>query len=316
MATYIVTTSNWNDPAFWNAISESGPGHTLDFSALPSSYSIDFYPAGNAIQISDGSSTFSIGDADFGGGANATLGGSTQLDYFTTVIGGDGSDTIDGGANDDTINGQSGSDLIEGDDGNDIIHGGDGFDTLLGGNGNDTLFGGLNADLLIGGDDALALGLSGPAILQISSYWQHGKAVHLNLLPDMPPGWLSGIKRAAPRSHLQTALAQHLPKRLGDAIATRMGQDRELGNVADRKLDEIERQLANWSFQPTGTEGYAKAEVTAGGIDTAALSSRTMEAQSVPGLFAIGEAVDVTGWLGGYNFQWAWASAWAAGQDL
>lgn len=159
-------------------------------------------------------------------------------------------------------------------------------------------------------------GLSGPAILQISSYWQHGKAVHLNLLPDMPPGWLSGIKRAAPRSHLQTALAQHLPKRLGDAIATRMGQDRELGNVADRKLDEIERQLANWSFQPTGTEGYAKAEVTAGGIDTAALSSRTMEAQSVPGLFAIGEAVDVTGWLGGYNFQWAWSSGWAAAQAL
>jgi len=159
-------------------------------------------------------------------------------------------------------------------------------------------------------------GLSGPAILQISSYWRPGEAISLDMLPDAGPGWLTGIKREAPRLHLQTALARHLPKRLADAIAARLGQDRELGNTPDRNLAAIEQQLAHWPFRPTGTEGYAKAEVTAGGISTACLSSRTMEARTVPGLYAIGEAVDVTGWLGGYNFQWAWASGWAAGEAI
>jgi predicted flavoprotein YhiN len=107
-----------------------------------------------------------------------------------------------------------------------------------------------------------------------------------------------------------------LPDRLADALAERLDVQGELANIPDKMLRLIAAKLRSWSFAPTGTEGFAKAEVTAGGISTACLSSRTMEASRIPGLHAIGEAVDVTGWLGGYNFQWAWASGWAAGQSL
>ncbi|WP_461159385.1 BaiN/RdsA family NAD(P)/FAD-dependent oxidoreductase [Sphingobium sp. TomMM35A] len=159
-------------------------------------------------------------------------------------------------------------------------------------------------------------GLSGPAILQISSYWRHGGEVALDFLPDMPANWLTQAKRGKPRASLVSLLRASLPARLADALAERLALPGDLGNIADRKLEEAQRRLASWSFTPNGTEGFAKAEVTVGGISTAELSSRTMEARRVPGLYAIGEAVDVTGWLGGYNFQWAWASGWAAGQAI
>ncbi|MCK0530318.1 NAD(P)/FAD-dependent oxidoreductase [Sphingobium sp. MAH-33] len=159
-------------------------------------------------------------------------------------------------------------------------------------------------------------GLSGPAILQISSYWRHGGEVALDFLPDMPANWLAQAKRGKPRASLVSLLRASLPARLADALAERLALPGDLGNIADRKLEEAQRRLASWSFTPNGTEGFAKAEVTVGGISTAELSSRTMEARRVPGLYAIGEAVDVTGWLGGYNFQWAWASGWAAGQAI
>ena len=111
-------------------------------------------------------------------------------------------------------------------------------------------------------------------------------------------------------------LARHLPERLAAALADRLAIDGEMGALTDRMLRATQARLADWAFHPDGTEGFAKAEVTVGGIGVDALSSRTMMARGVPGLFAIGEAVDVTGWLGGYNFQWAWASGWAAGQAL
>lgn len=159
-------------------------------------------------------------------------------------------------------------------------------------------------------------GLSGPAILQISSYWRHGQPVVIDFLPDLAPGWLTQAKRAAPRTTLRKLLGDALPNRLADTLADQLGLDTELHNIADKRLAEAERTLAAWTFHPNGTEGYAKAEVTIGGISTADLSSQTMEARTAPGLYAIGEAVDVTGWLGGYNFQWAWSSGWAAGQAL
>lgn len=157
-------------------------------------------------------------------------------------------------------------------------------------------------------------GLSGPAILQASSYWQHGEPVAIDFLPDAAPGWLIEAKRAQPRASLRRVLP--LPDRLAAALAERLRFEGELGNCPDKALRAAEEALRDWRFLPTGSEGFAKAEVTAGGIDTAGLSSQTMEARKVPGLYAIGEAVDVTGWLGGYNFQWAWASGHAAAQAL
>ncbi len=157
-------------------------------------------------------------------------------------------------------------------------------------------------------------GLSGPAILQISSYWRHGEPVTIDFLPDASPGWLTEAKRARPRVPLAAALP--LPDRLAHTLAGRLALAGELGAQTNRKLADAEARLRRWIFQPNGTEGFAKAEVTVGGIATAGLSSQTMMAKSVPGLYAIGEAVDVTGWLGGYNFQWAWASGHAAGQAL
>ena len=158
-------------------------------------------------------------------------------------------------------------------------------------------------------------GLSGPAILQISSYWTPGETISLALVPDAVAR-LRDAKRRMPRAHLKAALAELLPNRLAEAVAARIGLAKELGNIADAMLDGAAEILTQLTFRPTGTEGFAKAEVTAGGIDTAALSSKTMEAREVPGLYAIGEAVDVTGWLGGYNFQWAWSSAVAAGRAI
>ncbi|MBY6049585.1 NAD(P)/FAD-dependent oxidoreductase [Vannielia litorea] len=158
-------------------------------------------------------------------------------------------------------------------------------------------------------------GLSGPAILQVSSYWQPGDAVRLNLLP----GALEHLKAArakAPRAGLKAALSEHLPARLAEALAERVGLATEMGNAPDRELERAAGLLEALEVWPDGTEGYAKAEVTAGGVSTAELSSKTMEAKKVPGLYFVGEAVDVTGWLGGYNFQWAWASGVAAGQAV
>lgn len=159
-------------------------------------------------------------------------------------------------------------------------------------------------------------GLSGPAILQISSYWRHGEPIFIDFLPDSKPGWLREAKRSSPRSTLKAMLTRNLPERLAEALAGRLALAGELANLPDRRLQEAERRLSQWRFTPTGTEGFARAEVTIGGIATAGLSSKTMEAVRVPGLYAIGEAVDVTGWLGGYNFQWAWASGVAAGEAV
>jgi predicted Rossmann fold flavoprotein len=159
-------------------------------------------------------------------------------------------------------------------------------------------------------------GLSGPAILQVSSYWRHGDPVGITFLPEAATDWLLEAKRDRPRTHLRSLLRERLPARLADALADRLALERELGNIADKDLRAAQAQLSDWRFAPNGTEGYAKAEVTAGGISTTELSSRTMEAAKVPGLYAIGEAVDVTGWLGGYNFQWAWASGFACAEAL
>ena len=159
-------------------------------------------------------------------------------------------------------------------------------------------------------------GMSGPAILQISSYWRKGDQISIGFLPDRNPGWLLQAKKLTPKASLQTVLATGLPARLATALAERINPGAELANMPDKKLNAAEHRLADWRFTPTGSEGFAKAEVTVGGVSTADLSSRTLAAKRVPGLYFIGEAVDVTGWLGGYNFQWAWASGWAAGQAL
>jgi len=159
-------------------------------------------------------------------------------------------------------------------------------------------------------------GLSGPAILQVSSYWKPGDAVSINFLPDHSEGWLLEAKRLKPRATLRSVLREVLSDRLADILADKIALSTELGNAPAAKLREAEARLSRWIFQPNGSEGFAKAEVTIGGISTAELSSKTMESQKIPGLYAIGEAVDVTGWLGGYNFQWAWASAVAAADAL
>jgi predicted Rossmann fold flavoprotein len=157
-------------------------------------------------------------------------------------------------------------------------------------------------------------GLSGPAILQVSSYWRHGESIGIDFLPGASDGWLRTAKRTRPRAGLRSALP--LPSRLAEALEEKIALPGELGTATDKALAAIEQTLSDWRFTPNGSEGFAKAEVTVGGIATDALSSKTMAARTVPGLYAIGEAVDVTGWLGGYNFQWAWASGVAAGQSL
>jgi len=160
-------------------------------------------------------------------------------------------------------------------------------------------------------------GLSGPAILQISSYWRQGDMISLDVAPACEANaFLRERKRSRPRAEAKTVLAEILPARLAHALAQACLPPGPMANVPDRALADFAARLKRWEVQPTGSEGWPKAEVTLGGIDTADLSSKTMEARSVPGLYAIGEAVDVTGWLGGYNFQWAWSSGWCAGQAV
>jgi predicted Rossmann fold flavoprotein len=156
-------------------------------------------------------------------------------------------------------------------------------------------------------------GLSGPAILQISSYWQQGP-ITLNLLPGRDAaGFLLERKKARPKAGPGSVLSEVLPARLAATLAVET-EGARLADLPDRVLASMAAKLSAWQVTPSGTEGFAKAEVTCGGVDTRDLSSRTMAANAVPGLFVIGEALDVTGWLGGYNFQWAWASGWCAGE--
>ena len=159
-------------------------------------------------------------------------------------------------------------------------------------------------------------GLSGPSILQVSSYWKPGEEIAIDFLPDESGDWLLDRKRDNPRATMRSILRENLPDRLADILSDKLGIETELGNASDKVLRSAQERLKRWTFRPNGTEGFAKAEVTVGGIATAELSSKTMEASKFPGLYAIGEAVDVTGWLGGYNFQWAWASGVAAGDAL
>lgn len=169
-------------------------------------------------------------------------------------------------------------------------------------------------------DEALLFthrGLSGPAVLQISSYWHEGEEITAHLLPDFDLfSALRDQRQQSGRKDLTTELARHLPARLVEDLAADGSLKGRLADQSDAALQALCDRLNNWRLKPTGTEGYRTAEVTLGGIDTDALSSRTMEAKAQPGLYAIGEAVDVTGWLGGYNFQWAWASGFAAGQAI
>ena len=161
-------------------------------------------------------------------------------------------------------------------------------------------------------------GLSGPAVLQISSFWQPGEFVTINLLPECDPAsWLDEQRASHPNQSLKNTLAMQLPKRLVECLQL-LGQipDVTLKQLNSRDQQTLVETLTAWRVQPNGTEGYRTAEVTLGGVDTNELSSRTMEARNVPGLYFIGEVMDVTGWLGGYNFQWAWASARACAQAL
>jgi predicted Rossmann fold flavoprotein len=158
-------------------------------------------------------------------------------------------------------------------------------------------------------------GLSGPAILQISSYWEPGKALSIDLLPDHDPHEMF-VQQRGSKMLLGNFLAQYLPKRLAEIIATQWLENKPLNQYAEKELRSLADRLKAWQITPTGTLGYSKAEVTCGGVDTRALSSKTMECNEVPGLYFIGEVLDVTGQLGGYNFQWAWSSAYAAGQAV
>ena len=157
-------------------------------------------------------------------------------------------------------------------------------------------------------------GLSGPAILQASSYWGVGEAIVIDWLPDQAADVFAARKRERPKAQLKSILCAFMSDRLASALNERLPTG-VLGDIKDAALIEAAGALKSWRLTPAGTEGYSKAEVTVGGVDTNALSQQSMEAPNVRGLFFIGEAVDVTGWLGGYNFQWAWSSGWAAAQS-
>ncbi len=158
-------------------------------------------------------------------------------------------------------------------------------------------------------------GLSGPAILQLSSYWLAGEFIEINLLPDSDLEMcLKETRQQKVKSSLKTVLDYYLPKRLVTCLIPEELLNLPMPDLSDRHIQQVTSQLHHWTIRPNGTEGYRTAEVTVGGIDCNALSSKTMESKQVPGLYFIGEVVDVTGWLGGYNFQWAWSSAWCAGQ--
>jgi predicted Rossmann fold flavoprotein len=159
-------------------------------------------------------------------------------------------------------------------------------------------------------------GLSGPAVLQISSYWQAKSEIRLNLLPDLDMAQTLVSAKLSSKKNLANTLSAWLPARIADLWTARQPQwQRSLPDTPDKALSQLADSLQNWSLTPSGTEGYAKAEVTAGGVDTRDLSQQTLESKQ-PGLYFIGEVVDITGWLGGYNFQWAWASAHACAQAL
>ena len=161
-------------------------------------------------------------------------------------------------------------------------------------------------------------GVSGPVILQISSFWTPGETVHINWLPGLDcAAWLAEGQRDAPAQELKTWLARVLPKRLVETLLARGDiTNKPLRQYSAKALEALSIQLTAWPLRPNGTEGYRTAEVTCGGVDTDVLSSKTMAARDVPGLYFIGEVMDVTGWLGGFNFQWCWSSGWAAGQAV
>lgn len=160
-------------------------------------------------------------------------------------------------------------------------------------------------------------GLSGPAILQVSSYWKEGEEIAVNMAPGRDVFALLREARAAqPKQEVETALARLLPKSLAERLCAMTGTTGRLADLSDKRLRALAAHVNDWRVKPSGTEGYRTAEVTAGGVDTRGLSSKTMEARTVPGLYFIGEVVDVTGHLGGFNFQWAWASGYAAGRAL
>lgn len=160
-------------------------------------------------------------------------------------------------------------------------------------------------------------GLSGPAVLQISNYWREGRGIAIDLAPGRDfAAELEQAKHGNGRQGLKTALARVLPDRLARHFDQVLGETRPLAELSGKRLSETARLLQALELRPIGTEGYRTAEVTLGGVDTAALDGRTMEARGVPGLYFVGEVVDVTGWLGGYNFQWAWSSGWVAGQAV
>lgn len=160
-------------------------------------------------------------------------------------------------------------------------------------------------------------GLSGPSILQISSYWEQGQAIQVNFLPGIDLySILKNKKQSQPKLHISNVLAEQLPKRVIQHFCEQQGLSGAIGSLSDRQLTKIADTIQAWLVWPTGTEGYRKAEVTVGGVDTNELSSRTMEVKKRPGLYFIGEIVDVTGHLGGFNFQWAWSSGFAAGQSV
>lgn len=158
-------------------------------------------------------------------------------------------------------------------------------------------------------------GLSGPSILQISSYWREGEAITVDMAPgeDVAARMLAA-KTENGKQAVHTALGHVIPRRLAEVVCVREGLSGKLAEVGDKKLRAMAETVNAWTVKPVGSEGYRTAEVTLGGVDTAVLDQQTMEAKAVPGLFFIGEVADVTGWLGGYNFQWAWSSGWAAGQ--
>jgi predicted Rossmann fold flavoprotein len=160
-------------------------------------------------------------------------------------------------------------------------------------------------------------GLSGPAILQISSYWREGDEITIDIEPDIDLlAHLKTAKQSNGRQSAQTALGEVVPKRLAQYLTERAAVSGNMADLSDKVLTRLADAAQNWKVKPSGSEGYRTAEVTLGGIDTTALDSRTMQAREVAGLYFIGECVDVTGWLGGYNFQWAWASGFAAGESL
>lgn len=160
-------------------------------------------------------------------------------------------------------------------------------------------------------------GLSGPAILQISSYWEPGEKITINLLPDTDfINHLKMSQKIQPEKLLKTIIAEHLPKRIVESLLNTDASEKKLKSISSQEFEKISDKIHNWSIKPNGTEGYRTAEVTLGGVDCNAISSKTMEVNDIPGLYFIGEVLDVTGWLGGFNFQWAWSSGWAAGQTV